>query len=133
MMTLKDVKDWLKENVKADVWKIGTYDNSKDKTICVRNLSSNRNKLAIGGLSNTSTAVKGISIVIHWNKNPDETERTAQSLYELFYGQKPFIGDYQVIKCDMRNDEPVSVGTDDKGIYEYVIETWITYQREKED
>lgn len=133
MMTLKDVKDWMKENVKADVWKIGTYDNSKDKTICVRNLSSNRSKLAIGGLSNTGTAVKGISIVIHWNKNPDETERMAQSIYELFYGQKPVIGDYQVIKCDMRNDEPVSVGIDDKGIYEYVIETWITYQREKED
>ena len=109
MMTLKDVKDWMKENVRADVWKIGTYDNSKDKTICVRNLSSNRNKLAIGGLSNTSTAVKGVSIVVHWNKNPDETERTAQSIYELFYGQKPVIGDYQVIKCDMRNDEPVSV------------------------
>lgn len=133
MMTLKDVKDWLKESIKADVWKIGTYDNSKDKTICVRNLSSNRNKLAIGGLPNTSTAVKGLSIVIHWNKNPDETERMAQSIYALFYGQRPVIGKYQVVKCDMRNDEPVSVGTDDKGIYEYVIETWIAYQREKED
>jgi len=133
MMTLKEIKDWLKEQIMADVWKIGTYDNSKNKTICIRNLSGNRNRLAIGGLSNTSTAVKGISIAIHWNKNPDETERVAQSVYTLFFGKKPVIGNYKVIKCDMRNDEPISVGTDDKGIYEYVIETWITYNREKED
>lgn len=131
MMTLKDVKDWLKENVNADVWKIGSYDNTKNKTICVRNLSSNRNKLAIGGLPSTSTTVKGISIVVHWNKNPDETERVAQDIHSLFFGKKPMIGNYQVIKCDMRNDEPISVGTDDKGVYEYVIETWITYNRER--
>lgn len=131
MMTLKQVKDWLKTNVIADVWKIGTYDNSKDKTICVRNLTSNRSKLAIGGLENTSIAVKGISVVVHWNKNPDETERVAQSIYALFYGQKPTIGSYQVIKCDMRSDEPISVGTDGDGIYEYVIETWLTYERKE--
>ena len=81
MMTLKDVKDWLKTQVSADVWKIGTYDVSKDKTVCARNLTSNRSMLAIGGLQNTTTAVKGISIVAHWNKNPDETERVAYMLF----------------------------------------------------
>ena len=120
MMTLKDVKDWLKTQVSADVWKIGTYDVSKDKTV-----------LAVGGLQNTTTAVKGISIVVHWNKNPDETERVAQSIHALFYGQQPKIGDYRVIKCDMRSDEPISVGTDTNGIYEYVIETWLTYERKE--
>ena len=46
MMTLKDVKDWLKKQVSADAWKIGAYDASKDKTVCVRNLTSNRSVLA---------------------------------------------------------------------------------------
>ena len=118
MMTLKDVKDWLSEQVTADVWKIGVYDASKGKMICVRNLTSNRGMLAVGGLQNTTTAVKGISIVVHWNKNPDETERVAQSIHALFYGQQPKIGDYRVIKCDMRSDE-------------YVIETWLTYERKE--
>lgn len=131
MMTLKDVKDWLKPQVSADVWKMGTYDASKDKTVCVRNLTSNRSVLAVGGLQNTTTAVKGISIVVHWNKNPDETECVAQSIHALFYGQHPKIGDYRVIKCDMRSDEPISVGTDTNGIYEYVIETWLTYERKE--
>lgn len=131
MMTLKDVKGWLKTQVSADAWKIGTYDVSKDKTVCVRNLTSNRSMLAVGGLQNTTTAVKGISIVVHWNKNPDETERVAQSIHALFYGQRPLIDDLQVVKCDMRSDEPIGVGTDANGIYEYVIETWLTYERKE--
>ena len=131
MMTLKDVKGWLKTQVSADAWKIGAYDASKDKTVCVRNLTSNRSILAIGGLQNTTTARKGISIVVHWNKNPDESERVAQSIHALFYGQHPKIGDYRVIKCDMRSDEPISVGTDTNGIYEYVVETWLTYERKE--
>lgn len=66
MMTLKDVKEWLKKQVSADVWKIGTYDASNDKTVCVRNLTSNRGVLAVGGLQNTTTAVKGVSLsLIH--------------------------------------------------------------------
>ena len=130
MMTLKEVKDFLKTQVEADNWKIGTYDNSKDKTICVRNLTNNRNKLALGGLINTSTRTKGISIVVHWNKNPDETERISQQIHNVFYGQHPLINDKQVVLCEMRSDEPISLGTDSSGVYEYVIELWITYKEE---
>lgn len=130
MMTLKEVKDFLKTQVEADNWKIGTYDNSKDKTICVRNLTSNRNKLALGGLKNTSTRTKGISIVVHWNKNPDETERISQQIHNVFYGQHPLINDKQVVLCEMRSDESISLGTDSSGVYEYVIELWITYKEE---
>lgn len=130
MMTLKEVKDFLKTQVEADNWKIGTYDNSKDKTICVRNLTNNRNKLALGGLKNTSTRTKGISIVVHWNKNPDETERISQQIHNVFYGQHPLINDKQVVLCEMRSDEPISLGTDSSGVYEYVIELWITYKEE---
>lgn len=133
MMTLKNVKDWMQKQIQANVWKIGIYDNSKQKTICVRNLTSNRNKLAIGGLSNTSTAVKGVSIVVHWNKNPDETERVAQDVHALFYGNQPMIEGFQIVMCEMRSDEPIFVGTDEQGVYEYVIEVWITYMRDRKE
>lgn len=130
MMTIKEVKDFLKTQVEADNWKIGTYDNSRDKTICVRNLTSNRNKLAVGGLKNTTTRTKGVSIVVHWNKNPDETERISQQIHDVFYGQHPLINDKQIVLCEMRSDEPISLGTDSSGVYEYVIELWITYKEE---
>lgn len=130
MMTLKEVKDFLKAQVSADNWKIGIYDNSKDKTICVRNLASNRNKMAIGGIKNTSYKIKGISIVVHWNKNPDETERISQDVHSVFFGNKPLIANKQVVLCEMRSDEPIFLGTDSNGIYEYVIELFLTYKEE---
>ena len=130
MMTLKEVKDFLKTQVEVDNWKIGTYDNSKDKTICVWNLTSNRNKLALGGLKITSTRTKGVSIVAHWIKNPDETERISQQIHNVFYGQHPLINDKQVVLCEMRSDESIFLGTDSSGVYEYVIELWITYKEE---
>lgn len=132
MMTLKNVKDWMQKKIQAN-WKIGIYDNSKQKTICVRNLTSNRSKLSIGGLANTSTAVKGVSIIVHWNKNPDETERVAQDVHALFYGNQPMIEGYQIVMCEIRSDEPIFVGTDEQGVYEYVIEVWITYMRDRKD
>lgn len=130
MMTLKEVKDFMKDYIEADDWKIGSYDNTKDKTICVRNLTSNRNKIAIGGLKNTSTRCKGISIVVHWNKNPDETERIAQRVHSLFYGNRPIINDKHVVLCEMRSDEPIFLGTDSSGVYEYTVELWINYKED---
>lgn len=132
MMTLKNVKDWMQKQIQAN-WKIGIYDSSKQKTICVRNLTSNRSKLAIGGLANTNTVVKGVSIVVHWTKNPDETECIAQEVHELFYGKQPIISGYQTVLCEMRSDEPISVDTDEQGVYEYVIEVWITYMRDRKE
>lgn len=133
MMTLKDVALWLENQVKADVYKIGSFDQSKEKTICIRNLASNRNKLAIGGLESTTTAVKGIAIDVHWNKNPNETEQVAQEIFALLYGQTPLMSGWQVKLCDMRNDEPISFGIDENGIYEYLIELWITYERDRKE
>lgn len=130
MMTLKEIKDWLKPQFQADHWILASYDKSKDKTVCIRNLATSRGRLALGGVEQTSTAVKGLSIVLHWTKNPDESEQAAQNLYSIFYGQNPVIAGCRVVKFDMRNDEPVSVGQDDSGINEYVIEVYVTYVKE---
>ncbi len=134
MMTLKQVKDWMKQHIDADNWKIGIYDNSKQKTICVRSLAGSKMKIAIGGLDCTNIYAKGISIIVHWNKNPDASEIVAKKIHALFYGKSIVIDNFKIVKCDMRNDEPVSVGTDDNGVYEYVIELWMTYEKtNKED
>jgi hypothetical protein len=133
MMTLRDVSEWMEDKISNATWRINSYDRSLEKVICTRNLASARDNMTIGGLANKSTAVKGISIIVHWSKNPDETEKIAQSVYELFNGQKPLISGYQVVLCKMRNDEPISLGIDDSGIFDYVIELWITYQRDRKE
>ena len=104
MLGLADIKDWLKKldtisvsdiykmtvkevnEVKlkqlaldsciiADHFYIGKLDNKKDKSIGVYQLErSSPPGIAIGGISNTKTMEKSVSILIHWNKNAKETE-----------------------------------------------------------
>ena len=134
MMTLKDIAEWLETKVpEVEVWRIGSYDNSNEKTVCIRNLASNRERMTLGGKDFKTTRTKGVSIIVHWNKSPNGTEIVAQSIYDLFYGEKPTLGEYQTILCNMRNDEPVSLGTDENGIYEYVIEMWVTYKGDRKE
>lgn len=129
MMTLAEVRDWLKLQVDCPAWYIGKADTSKAQCISLYNLNNGAPVLAIGGLDNTSYAVKAVSILVHWTKNADTAEQKAQEVYSALFGQSGVIAGRRVISFDMREPEPVGVGTDDAGIYEYVIETTIYYER----
>ncbi|MHB8061256.1 MAG: phage tail terminator protein [Ruminiclostridium sp.] len=128
-MTLAEVKDWLKTKINCSQWYIGKIDGSKEQCIGIYNVTGPAPVIALGGLENTSYATKAISILVHWGKNADIAEQKAQEVYNCMFGQPAMISGKRVIKFDMRTSEPVSVGTDDKNIYEYVIETVIYYER----
>ncbi|MEK5414495.1 minor capsid protein [Paenibacillus sp. FSL L8-0708] len=129
MMTLAEVRDWLKTQVECLNWYIGKMDGKPEKSITLYNLNSGTPVLAIGGLANTSYAVKAVSILIHWTKNADTAERKAMEVYAALFGQSAVIAGKRVISFQMRTSEPVSVGTDENNIYEYVIEVTIYYER----
>ncbi|MEK4449932.1 minor capsid protein [Paenibacillus sp. FSL L8-0506] len=128
-MTLAEVRDWLKTQVECLNWYIGKMDGKPEKSITLYNLNSGTPVLAIGGLANTSYAVKAVSILIHWTKNADTAERKAMEVYAALFGQSAVIAGKRVISFQMRTPEPVSVGTDDAGYFEYVIEVTIYYER----
>lgn len=128
-MTLKDIKDWLKPQIPSiDNAYIGKIDTSKEKVICIYGRESSGSKIAIGGLNNTSSANKCISILVQWSKNCDTAEVKAKSIYDIFNGQSAVINGIDAFFV-MKNDEPVLVGTNDKDIYEYVIDLDIVYKR----
>jgi len=129
-MFLKDIREWLKEKVNdSEVsFFIGKIDASKEKAICIYNRPGNNNKIAVGGLENTSTANKSICILVHWNKNCDTSERAAKGIYDLFNGNKAVINNVNAFFV-MKNDEPIGVGTDSTDIYEFAIDLNITYGR----
>ncbi|MDH6430278.1 MULTISPECIES: minor capsid protein [unclassified Paenibacillus] len=129
MMTLAEVRDWLKTQVECLNWYIGKMDGKPEESITVYNLNSGTPVLAIGGLANTSYAVKAVSILIHWSKNANTAERKAMEVYAALFGQSAVIAGKRVISFQMRTPEPVSVGTDENNIYEYVIEVTIYYER----
>lgn len=128
-MTLADVRDWLKPQITdADSFTIGKLDVAKSKSICIYNRSAPPNPIAIGGLQNTSIATKKICILVHWGTNCNTAEVKAQEIYNLFQGMQATIGGKRCF-FNMEFNEPIGVGTDDKGIYEYTIDLTITYER----
>lgn len=131
-MTLKAIREWLKPQIEdIEGAYIGKMDASKEKIIGVYGKTSNSSKIAIGGLDHTSTWMKQISIVVHWSKNCDATEIKAKEIYDLLQGyayQPTQIGGVDAF-FKLLSDEPIFVGADDYGVFEYVIETQIIYKR----
>ena len=128
-MLLSEVRDYLKTKIDCPQWYSGKIDASKEQCIGLYGVQGPRPNIALGGLANTSYSTKAISILVHWGNNSNIAEQKAQEVFNAIFGQDGVIGGKRVIQFDMRTSEPISVGTDSNGIYEYVIETVIYYER----
>lgn len=133
MLGIGDVRDYIAGLGIADNNNVycGKLDNKKDKSIGVYNLNRQRPpQTAVGGLNNSSYRVKSVSILIHWNTSVRDTEKAAEQLYNMLKDtSNKIINDTKILFTKMQVDEPVDVGTDDKGIFEMVIELDIYYER----
>ena len=133
MLTLADVKDWLKGFQVGEHFYCGKIDSKPEKTIGVyQRKPSGQPRVALGGRENTSYEVKQISVLVHWNQYSSQTEEAAASLYEKIRiaGEEGLtIGDTRVFFIRMEVPEPVDVGTDEGGIYERVIWFDVIYER----
>lgn len=132
MIELADVRDWLKTLGLAEHYYIGKLDAKQDKSIGVysRAATGAPPDIALGGMPCTKTAVKRVSILLHWTNNARETETAAQALFEVLQvAESVQIGESQVNYLCLLVPEPVDVGTDDAGVYERVIWMDIYYER----
>jgi hypothetical protein len=131
VITSSNVKDYLKSKIDGvDRWYSGSLRSNDVKGICVYSKPSmGTNKVCVGGLENTSTFIQGYSVLIHWTKNTIETELKSMEIYNALWGQNPVINGHRVIKIDLRDANPIGLGVDDNGIYEYVINFDILYER----
>lgn len=132
MITLAEVRDWIKTFNAANNYFIGKIDNKQENSIGIyQRKTIDGPRVAIGGRSLTSYDVKSISILVHWNKNANETEKRAQYLYNrLFEAESVVIGGTPIKMIALLQNEPVDVGTDDNNVYERVIELDLYYERE---
>lgn len=134
MITLAEVRDWIKTFNAANNYYIGKIDNKQENSIGIyQRKTIDGPRVAIGGRSLASYEVKSISILIHWNKNANETEKRAQYLYNrLFEAESVVIGGTPIKMIALLQNEPVDVGTDDNNVYERVIGLDLYYERERE-
>lgn len=131
-MTTEQVLQWLKSlHMKADHYYCGTLNTKKEKSFGVYQLKEGRSRdIAIGGMETTKTGVKGISILVHWNKSTRETENAAAALYATIANATDVvIGERKVNYIGLTHNEPIDVGADENGICERVIELIIYYGR----
>lgn len=129
MITTADVRDFVKTLRLADRYYIGKLDNKPDKAFGFYTLAGSAPPVRAVGTVPTYDVI-GVSVLIHWNNNALETERTARALYEQLYSAKNvIINGHTVYLIELLVPEPVDVGTDEKGVYERVIELKIFYER----
>ena len=132
MITLAEIRDWIKTFNAANNYYIGKIDNKQENSIGIyQRKTIDGPRVAIGGRTLASYDVKSISILIHWNKNANETEKRTQYLYNrLFEAESVVIGETPIKMIALLQNEPVDVGTDDNNVYERVIELDLYYERE---
>ena len=133
MLKSTDVREWVASLGIADdehVY-IGKLDNKQQKSIGVYGRrSSGPPGTALGGLACTSYDTRSISLLVHWNRSKPESEAAAYELFEAIRNTSSLsIGDTHIHYVQLMVPEPQDVGTDDNGVYEYVIWLDFIYQR----
>jgi len=138
---IAEFRDYLKTLNVAENYYIGKIENSKEYTLGIYADSTTRRVEAFG--KDGSYGTFGIRLLLHWNKNAKETEMSARSLFETIrYIQDTDMthtedtGDsseeastVHVQFIDWDYNEPIFVGTDANGVYEYVITGTIYYRK----
>lgn len=132
MMTTENVLQWVKTlSTKPQNYYCGTLNTKKKKSFGVYQLKERRARdVALGGLTNTKTEAKGISILVHWDESTRETEAAAAALYaDIEKAHSVTIGGNKVNYIQLLHSEPIDVGADENGVREYVIEFILYFER----
>ena len=128
MLTLDDIRGYIGTlGIMADrnVY-IGKLNSKKDHSIGVyHRQGSGPPVMALGGHNYSSYDIRRISLLVHWDRDVQASERAAYELYEKLKN----VSSLSINCIILQVPEPVDVGTDEKGVYEYVIWLDFVYQR----
>ena len=132
MITLADIRDWLKSFGLFDNYYIGRIDSKKKNSLGVYNLQDAGRREVIGGLKVYEK--KGVSLLIHGDTNKANTERKAWYLYNAIESVSKnenilIAKEKKVFFIELLNNEPIDVNQDADSVYEYVIEMNIYFEK----
>ena len=128
MITLEQIKDWLKSQLSCKI-AVGGIDGSQEKYVGVYDgKTAPPHHIALGGQDNTKTAQKNVTILVHWTKSAVSAEGEANRIYNILFG---------LSNVDMSGTHvyavipscPTQAGRDDAGICEYVINATFVAER----
>ena len=130
MITLADVRDYLKSFNLFSGYYVGRIDANKKNVLGVYDLRNRARHKTIG--ENTQRYdIKGVSLLIHGDTNKTKTEQLAIKLYEALENDKnAVIAGRKVNIIALQQDAPIDVDADTNKVYEYVIEVLFYVERE---
>ena len=130
MITLADVRDYLKSFNLFSGYYVGRIDANKKNVLGVYDLRNRARHKTIGTNTN-KYEVKGVSLLIHGDTNKTNTEQLAIKLYEaLESAENGEIAGRKINIIDLQQDAPIDVDADTNKVYEYVIEVLFYVERE---
>ena len=130
MITLADVRDYLKSFNLFSGYYVGRIDANKKNVLGVYDLRNRARHKTIGTNTNKYD-VKGVSLLIHGDANKTNTEKLAIKLYEaLESAENGEIAGRKINIIDLQQDAPIDVDADTNNVYEYVIEVLFYVERE---
>ena len=130
MITLADVRDYLKSFNLFSGYYVGRIDANKKNVLGVYDLRNRARHKTIGTNTN-KYEVKGVSLLIHGDTNKTNTEKLAIKLYEaLENAENAVIAGRKINIIDLQQDAPIDVDADSSKVYEYVIEVLFYVERE---
>ena len=130
MLTLADVRDYLKSFDLFTAYYVGRIDARKKNVLGVYDLKGSRLHKTIGK-GTQKYGIKGVSLLIHGDTNKTNTEQLAIKLYEaLENADNAVIAGRKVNIIDLQQEAPIDVDADSNKVYEYVIEVLFYVERE---
>lgn len=130
MMMLEDVRDYIASLDVAEHVYMGKLPDKEDKSVGVYNSKhQNAYHTALGGPSLEGYGEKYVTILVHWNKSPRDTEKAATALFQKLRVARNATINNETIKFFQPLYDIQDVGTDDAGIYEMVIEGVVIYEK----
>lgn len=80
-----------------------------------------------------SYGVRHVTILIHWTREPDETEKETDTLFDALIQTRDVTVNGWKLKFVIPVYEPMDIGTDSNGVFERVIEAAVYYEKTKEE
>lgn len=131
MVTLADVRDYLKSFNLFSGYFVGRIDGNKKNVLGVYDLRNRARHKTIGA-GTQKYDIKGVSLLIHGDTNKTSTEQLAIKLYEALQSAKNGeIAGRKINIIDLQQDAPIDVDADSNKVYEYVIEVLFYVEREE--
>ena len=130
MLTLADVRDYLKSFNLFSGYYVGRIDANKKNVLGVYDLRYRARHKTIG-VNTQKYDIKGVSLLIHGDTNKTNTEKLAISLYEALENvEDGEVAGKKINIIDLQQDAPIDVDADTNKVYEYVIEVLFYVERE---